>query len=90
MNDLNSVVITGRAVTDWPKGNYMLVVVHNCRKENGKMQEKNIAVPVLVKGENLLKTAKNIEDGTQVRVVGKLDFDKFFLFIDAEQMEVKL
>ena len=90
MNDLNSVIITGRAVTDWPKGNYMLVVVHKCWKENGKMQEKNIAVPVLIKGEKLMKTAKNIKDGTQVRVVGKLDFDEFFLFIDAEQLEVKL
>ena len=90
MNDLNSVVITGKAVADWTKGDYMFVIVHKCWHEDGRMQEKIIAVPVYFKGENLLKTARTIKDGDQVRVVGKLDFYKFFLFIDADQVEIKL
>lgn len=89
MSDLNSVIITGKAYVDKNKGDYMFVIVHKCWHENKVKKEKNIAVPVYFKGETLLKTAKAIKDGDQVRVVGDLDFDRFFLFIDAVQIEVK-
>ncbi len=86
MNDLNSILITGKATSDWQEYSGLFFVENQRRRKvNGEWKDIVIEFTVQAVGEKLRQICRdNVKTGVKVRVVGTME-DGYILL---DHMEV--
>lgn len=90
MNDLNSVLIEGRALrsAEWVDENRSMMRISSVRYEPGNpTKSKDVWVDVYCSGNLAGRCVDLMREGRRMRVVGRIDMEENDLIVVAEHVE---